>query len=209
MHRQACSSLRHRQLVLHVCVTVRNKSHVPVTLLSRECFYSGNWRSILLVRLYTLRGVRQDHVRAVIADSALLSSMEMYAFLLRPGLAALDNLADKFVAGWLLPSKVLDLSYPTPPLPLLVFAIQSDEGRQLAGRSTASRRRYRGQDSILIILEYQSIITVEKLQLWCTNSGCNTRYSKILFTVVVESNAESILQGSLRFFLKPVQLHQQ
>ena len=79
--------------------------------------------------------------------------MEMYAFLLRPGLAALDNLADKFVAGWLLPSKVLDLSYPTPPLPLLVFAIQSDEGRQLAGRSTASRRRYRGQDSILIILE--------------------------------------------------------
>ena len=103
-------------------------------------------------------GVRQDHVRAVIADSALLSSM---AFLLRPGLAALDNLADKFVAGWLLPSKVLDLSYPTPPLPLLVFAIQSDEGRQLADKSTASRRRYRGQDSILIILEYQSIITRE------------------------------------------------
>ena len=63
--------------------------------------------------------------------------MEMYAFLLRPGLAALDNLADKFVAGWLLPSKVLDLNYPTPPLPHLVFAIQSDEGRQLAGKSTA------------------------------------------------------------------------
>ena len=121
--------------------------------------------------------------------------MEMYAFLLRPGLAALDNLADTFVAGWLLPSKVLDLSYPTPPLPPLVFVIQSDEGRQLAGKSTASRRRYRGQDSILIILEYQLIITVEKLQLWCTNSGCNTRYSKILFTVVVESNAESIHQA--------------
>ena len=114
-------------------------------------------------------------MRAVIADSALLSSMEMYAFLLRPGSAALDNLADKFVAGWLLPSKVLHLSYPTPPLPLLVFAIQSDEGRQLADKSTASRIRYRGQDSILIILEYQSIINVEKLQLWCTNSGCNTR----------------------------------
>ena len=42
-------------------------------------------------------GVRQDHVRAVIADSALLSSMEMYAFLLRPGLSALDNLADKLL----------------------------------------------------------------------------------------------------------------
>ena len=95
-----------------------------------------------------LRGVRQDHVRAVIADSVLLSSMEM---LLKPGLATLDNLADKFVAGWLLPSKVLDLSYPTLPLPPLVFAIQSDEGRQLADKSTASRR-YHGQDSILIIL---------------------------------------------------------
>ena len=91
-------------------------------------------------------------MRAVIADSALLSSMEMYAFLLRPGLAALDNLADKFVAGWLLPSKVLDLSYPTPPLPLLVFAIQSDEGRQLAGRSTASRRRYVAKTALLSFL---------------------------------------------------------
>ena len=44
---------------------------------------------------------------------------------------------------------MLGLSYPTPPLVLLVFAIQSDEGRQLAGKSTASRIR---QDSILIIL---------------------------------------------------------
>ena len=42
-------------------------------------------------------GVRQH---TVIADYALLSSM-------KSGLAALDNLADKFVAGWLLPSKVL------------------------------------------------------------------------------------------------------
>ena len=41
-----------------------------------------------------IQGVRQDHVRSVIAGSALLSSMEMYPFLLRPGLAALDNLAD-------------------------------------------------------------------------------------------------------------------
>ena len=143
---------------------------LPALLARNEHLYSPFWL-VTGIR----QGVRQDHVRSVIADSALLSSMEMYAFLLRPGLAALDNLADKFVAGWLLPSKVLDLSYPTPPLPLLVFAIQSDEGRQLADKSTASRRRYRGQDNILIILEYQSIITVEKLQLWCTNSGCNTR----------------------------------
>ena len=50
----------------------------------------------------------------------------------------------------------------------------------MAGKNTASRRRYSGQDSILIILEYHSIINVEKLQLWCANSGCNTRHSKIL-----------------------------
>ena len=31
-----------------------SSDHVSVTLLSQECFYSGNWRSILLVRLYTL-----------------------------------------------------------------------------------------------------------------------------------------------------------
>ena len=33
---------------------MRKISHVLVMLLSRECFYSANWRSILLVRLYTL-----------------------------------------------------------------------------------------------------------------------------------------------------------
>ena len=33
---------------------MRNKSHVLVTLLSRECLYRGNWRSILSVRYYVL-----------------------------------------------------------------------------------------------------------------------------------------------------------
>ena len=84
--------------------------------------------------------------------------MEMYAFLLRPGLAALDNLADKFVAGWLLPSKMLDLSYPTPPLPLLVLQYKAMKVDNWLAGVLASRRRYRGQDSILIILEYQSIM---------------------------------------------------
>ena len=46
--------------------------------------------------------------------STFIFNGNVYAFLLRPGLAALDNLVDKFVAGWLLPSKVFDLSYPTP-----------------------------------------------------------------------------------------------
>ena len=57
------------------------------------------------------QGVRQDHVHAVIADLALFILNGNVCVLLRPGLAALDNLADKFVAGWLL---LLDLSYPTP-----------------------------------------------------------------------------------------------
>ena len=42
------------EFVQLVCVTMRNKSHVLVTLLSRECLYSGNWRSILSVRYYVL-----------------------------------------------------------------------------------------------------------------------------------------------------------
>ena len=86
-------------------------------------------------------------------------------------------------------------------LPPLVFAIQSNEGRQLAGKSTASRRRYRGQDSILIILEYQHCREIAAVvhELWLQYA----LQPKILFTIVVESNAESIHQGSLRFFLKP------
>ena len=52
-------------------------------------------------------------------------------------MAALDNLADTFVAGWLLPSKVLDLSYPTPPLPPLVFAIQSGAEVAIGGAEVA------------------------------------------------------------------------
>ena len=59
--------------------------------------------------------------------------MEMYVFLLQPGLAARKKLAAIFVAGWLLPPKTLDLSYLTPTLPLLVFAVQSVEGRELVG----------------------------------------------------------------------------
>ena len=73
--------------------------------------------------------------------------------LLRPGLAALNNLDDKFVAGWLLPSKVLNLSYPED--------------------ATVAKTAFLSFLSI-----DHSIINVEKLQLWCANSGCNTRHSK-------------------------------
>ena len=40
---------------------MRNKSHVLVTLLSRECLYSGNWRSILSVRYYVLLAVHIEY----------------------------------------------------------------------------------------------------------------------------------------------------
>ena len=44
---------------------MRNKSHVLVTLLSRECLYSGNWRSILSVRYYQGRIERRGHATAI------------------------------------------------------------------------------------------------------------------------------------------------
>ena len=68
---------------------------------------------------------------------------------------------------------------PTPPLPLLVFAIQRDEVRQLAGKSTASRRHYRGQDSIFIILEYQSIISCRR------NCSCGASGAIMIFQTVL------------------------
>ena len=70
---------------------------------------------------------------------------------MRPGLAALDNLDNKFVAGWLLPSKVLDLSYPTPPLPLLVFAMKVDNwlaGVLLQEEATVAKTQRCGKVSI-------------------------------------------------------------
>ena len=84
---------------------------------------------------HTSTRVRQGHASDVMLLTVhFLSPMEMYVFLLQPGLAALTNLAANFVAGWLLLSEMLDLSYLTPPLPLLVFAVRSDEGRELAGK---------------------------------------------------------------------------
>ena len=110
--------------------------------------------------------------------------MEMYVFLLQPGLAARKKLAANFVAGWLLLSKLLDLSYLTPPLPLLVFAVQSNEDRELVGKNNAPRKHHRDQASIIIILEYQYFNNVKKLWLWRTNSGCNTRKCcQVIFTV--------------------------
>ena len=126
------SRLSARQLILTVCAGMERRAYSEKIMLI--CMYIYLFRCMsrlgMLIRVTarailsierggqfcgprcitwcSSRGVRQNHVRSVIADSALLSSMEMYAFLLRPGLAALDNLTDTFVAGWLLPSKVLD-----------------------------------------------------------------------------------------------------
>ena len=57
------------------------------------------WTRSVSQHLYALlRGGNTRSPNAVIADSAVLSSIEMYAFLLRPGLAALDNLADRMLS---------------------------------------------------------------------------------------------------------------
>ena len=80
----------------------------------------------------------------------------------------------KYVAKWILLPKSFRLSYLTPPLPLLVFAVQRDEYRELVGKIIHPRKHQRDQNSIAIILEHHSVNNVKKFRLWRTNSGCNT-----------------------------------
>ena len=79
----------------------------------------------------------------------------------------------KYVADWILLPKSFRLSYLTPTLPLLAFAVQRDEDRELVGKTIHPRKHHRDQNSIAIILEYHSVNNVKKLRLWRTNSGCN------------------------------------
>ena len=86
-----------------------------------------------------------------------------------------DNYLDgKYVAEWILLPKSFRLSYLTPPLPLLVFAVQRDEDREMVGKTIHPRKHQRDQNSIAIILEHHSVNNVKKLWLWRTKSGCNT-----------------------------------
>ena len=71
----------------------------------------------------------------------------------------------KYVAKWILLPKSFRLSYLTPPLPLLVFAVQRDEDRELVGKIIHLRKYQRDQNSIAIILEHQSVNNVKKLLL--------------------------------------------
>ena len=80
----------------------------------------------------------------------------------------------KYVAKWILLPKTFHLSYRTPPVPLLVFPVQRDEGRELVGKIIRPRKHQRDQNSIGIILEHHSINNVKKFLPWRTNSGCNT-----------------------------------
>ena len=84
-----------------------------------------------------------------------------------------DNLNGNYVAKWILLPKSFCLSYRTPPLPLLVFAVQRDEDRELVGENIHPRKHQRDQNSIAIILEHHLVNNVKKLRLWRTNSGCN------------------------------------
>ena len=85
-----------------------------------------------------------------------------------------DNLTGKYVAKWILLPKTFRLSYRTPPVPLLVFAVQRAEDKELVGKIIHPRKHQRDQISIAIILEHHSVNNVNKFRLWRTNSGCNT-----------------------------------
>ena len=85
----------------------------------------------------------------------------------------------KYVAKWILLPKRFRLSYRTPPVPLLVFAVQRDEDRELAGKIIHPRKHQRDQNSIAIILEHHSVNNVKKFRLWRTNSGC-MQYAQML-----------------------------
>ena len=80
----------------------------------------------------------------------------------------------KHVAKWILLPKTFRLSYRTPPVPLLVFAVQRAEDKELVGKINHPRKHQRDQNSIAIILEHHSVNNVKKFRLWRTNSGCNT-----------------------------------
>ena len=84
-----------------------------------------------------------------------------------------DNLTGKYVAKYILLPKTFRLTYRTPRVPLLVFAVQRDEDRELVGKIIHPRKHQRDQNSIAIILEHHSVNNVKKLWLWRTNSGCN------------------------------------
>ena len=93
----------------------------------------------------------------------------------------------KYVAKWILLPKTFR-SYRTPPVPLLVFAVQRAEDRELVGKIIHPRKHQRDQNSIAIILEHHSVNNVKKFRLWRTNSGCNTviRTKCCLITVTAE-----------------------
>ena len=74
-----------------------------------------------------------------------------------------DNLDGRYVAEWILLPKSFRLSYLTPSLPLLVFAVQRDEDRELIVKTIHPKKHQRDQNSIAIILEHHSVNNVKKL----------------------------------------------
>ena len=84
-------------------------------------------RDLVLPPCLALRGVRQAHAHYVIADVGKISLNQNTLRFSRSATSLGDDLSDKFVAKCMPLPKSFRLNCLTPPLPLLVFAIQSDE----------------------------------------------------------------------------------
>jgi len=71
-----------------------------------------------------------------------------------------DNLTGKFVAKWIPLPKSFRLSYLTPPLPLLVFALSMDEGVASSCASSSSRERQRYQGDAPTTPEHSNVVDI-------------------------------------------------
>ena len=87
-------------------------------------------------------------------------------------------MTSKHVAKWILLPKTFRLSYRTPPVPRLVFAVQKDEDRELVGKIINPRKHQRDQNSNGIILE------AHKLWLQYAQMLSNHCNSRILVSAV-------------------------
>ena len=102
-------------------------------------------------------GVRQDHVHYITADVGTSFLNQNTLRLSRSATSLGDNLTGKFVAKWIPLPKSFRLSYLTPPLPLLVFALSMDEGVASSCASSSSRERQRYQGMLLRLLNTQTL----------------------------------------------------
>ena len=118
---------------------MRNKSHVLVTLLSRECLYSGNWRSILSVRYYVLLLVTSPLLAEFFELHSVRCSVVMYSCKTILRSEATEN---------------LQLTYRSP-LKLIVASLVTARRRQQvnSGGANCVRRREAPRKILLINIQ--------------------------------------------------------